>query len=166
MSKKEFINSRVEMEEILNEENVGFLGLSMKDEPYVIPVNYVYDQQRIIFHCALEGKKLDFIQGNPRVCFTVGRQCGKIVRHPQGATCHVENDSVVCYGRARIVEPIDERLELLNIFNHRLQPDAPDIPAQDGAKCYAVVIKVQQMTGRRQREKGYTYLTFTFNEQV
>ena len=152
------------MEEILNEENVGFLGLSVKDDPYVIPVNYVYDQQRIIFHCALDGKKLDYIQANPRACFTVGRQSGKVVRHPQGATCHVENDSVVCYGQARIVEPIEERLELLNIFNHRLQPDAPEIPAEDGAKCYAVVIKIEQMTGRRQREKGYTYWRYQFQD--
>lgn len=164
MSKKEFIYSRVEMEEILNEENVGFLGLSVKDDPYVIPVNYVYDKGRIIFHCALDGKKLNYMRANPRVCFTVGRQCGKVVRHPQGATCHVENDSVVCYGLARIVEPIEERLELLNIFNHRLQPDAPEIPAEDGAKCYAVVIEIEQMTGRRQREKGYTYWRFQFQD--
>jgi nitroimidazol reductase NimA-like FMN-containing flavoprotein (pyridoxamine 5'-phosphate oxidase superfamily) len=162
MSNKVFIHSRVEMEEILKEEDLGYLGLAVKDEPYVIPVNYVYEPGRVIFHCALEGKKLEYIRSNPRACFTVGRQNGKVVRHPQGAQCHIENDSVVCYGQARIVEPIEERLQLLNIFNHHLQPDAPVILAAEGAMCFAVEIKIEQMTGRRQREKGYTHWSFSF----
>ena len=162
MSSKQFDESREEMERILREETLGYLGLSMDGMPYVIPLNYGYVEGKILFHCALTGKKLEYLRANPQVCFTVGRQAGKIVRHPQGALCHVENDSVICYGKARIVEDVEERREILTMFNHCLQPDAEEIILAAAAKCYAVEITITEMTGRQQREKKHTYWRYRF----
>lgn len=102
-------DSQVEIERILRDETMGYLGMSMDGKPYVVPLNYGYIEGIILFHCSFTGKKLDYLKANPNVCFTVGRQAGKVVRHPQGATCHVGNDSVVCYGRARIIENLEDR---------------------------------------------------------
>ena len=162
MSSKQFNESREEMEKTLCEETLGYLGLSMDGMPYVVPLNYGYVEGKIVFHCALTGKKLEYLRANPQVCFTVGRQAGKIVRHPQGALCHVENDSVICYGKARIVEDVEERREILTMFNHCLQPDAEEITLAAAAKCYAVEITITEMTGRQQREKKHTYWRYRF----
>ena len=162
MSSKQFNESREEMEKILREETLGYLGLSMDGMPYVVPLNYGYVEGKILFHCALTGKKLEYLRANPQVCFTVGRQAGKIVRHPQGALCHVENDSVICYGEARIVEDVEERREILTMFNHCLQPDAKEITLAAATKCYAVEITITEMTGRQQREKKHTYWRYRF----
>ena len=152
------------MEQILREETVGYLGLSMDGMPYVVPLNYGYVEGKILFHCALSGQKLDYLRANPQVCFTVGRQSGKVVRHPQGALCHVENDSVICYGLARIIERVEERREILNTFNRCFQPDAPEITLKAASKCYAVEIKITEMTGRRQRDKEHTYWRYGFEQ--
>jgi nitroimidazol reductase NimA-like FMN-containing flavoprotein (pyridoxamine 5'-phosphate oxidase superfamily) len=152
------------MESVLCEETVGYLGLSMDGMPYVVPLNYGYVEGKILFHCALTGKKLDYLKANPQVCFTVGWQSSKVVRHPQGALCHVENDSVICYGIARIVEDVEERREVLTAFNRCLQPDAEEITLEAASKCCAVEIKVTEMTGRRQRERKYTYWRYRFEE--
>lgn len=157
MSSKTFNESREEMERILREERVGYLGLSMDGKPYVVPLNYGYVEGRILFHGALTGKKLDYLRANPRVCFTVGRQFGKVVRHPQGALCHVNLDSVICYGVARIVESVEERKKILNTFNRCLQPDAEEITPEVASKCCAVEIKVTEMTGRQERKGKRTY---------
>ena len=162
MSSKQFNESREEMEKTLCEETLGYLGLSMDGMPYVVPLNYGYVEGKIVFHCALTGKKLEYLRANPQVCFTVGRQAGKIVRHPQGALCHVENDSVICYGKARIVEDVEERREILTMFNHCLQPDAEEITLAAAAKCYAVEITITEMTGRQQQEKKHTYWRYRF----
>jgi nitroimidazol reductase NimA-like FMN-containing flavoprotein (pyridoxamine 5'-phosphate oxidase superfamily) len=162
MPSREFKESREEMEETLREETVGYLGLCMDGMPYVVPLNYAYVEGKILFHCALQGKKLDYLQANPQVCFTVGRQSGKVLRHPQGALCHVENDSVMCYGVARIVESVEERKEILTAFNRRLQPDAEEIALEDASKCCAVEITIVEMTGRRQRERELTYWKHSF----
>jgi len=162
MPPRKIDESREEMEKILREETLGYLGLSMEEMPYVVPLNYAYVEGKILFHCALTGKKLDYLKANPRVCFTVGRQSGRVRRHPQGATCHTDNDSIICYGAARVVEDVEERRKVLDAFNHCLQPDAEDITFEAASKCYAVEIKVAEMTGRRQRREGRTYWRYSF----
>ena len=163
-SVKKFIESHDEMERILREETLGYLGLSMNGNPYVVPLNYVYVEGNILFHCALTGKKLDYLKANPQVCFSVGRQWGEVVRHPQGAQCQADHDSVICYGVARIVENVEERRRILEIFNHYLQPEAGEITLEAASKCCAVEIKIGEMTGRQQRGQQRTYWRYSFND--
>ncbi len=157
-----FIESREEMDQILLEETLGFLGVSANGEPYVVPLNYVYIDGRILFHCALTGKKLELLRQNPQVCFTVGRQSGKIIRHPQGASCRADHDSVICRGAARIIEKVEERRKILDEFNRRLRPDAEGITLEAASKCLAVEIRVEEMTGRRWRKGKRDYWKFRF----
>ena len=164
MTSREFIASREEMESILREETIGYLGLSMDGQPYVVPLNYGYVEGKILFHCALTGKKLDYLQANPQVCFTVGRQVGPVRRHAEGDPCHVDNDSVICYGNARIIENLQERKAVLDAFNHCLRPDAEEISLDAAAKCCAVEIKITIMTGRQEREQKRSYWRFSFEK--
>ena len=94
----------------------------------------------------------------------MGRQSSRLIRHPQGADCPVDTDSVICYGRARIVEDAWEKLELLNTFNRCLQPDAEEIPAEAISGCCAVEIKITDMTGRQQRGLKHQYWKYRFEE--
>ena len=163
VNSKKSENSRGNTEKILQNETMGFLGLCTDYKPYVIPLTYCYHNGRIIFHCAKHGIKLDYIKVNPQVCFTVGRQSGKVMNHPQGGSCKADHDSAVCYGFARIIEDIEERCKVLNIFNRCLRPDAEEILPKDVTNCLAVEISVTRMTGR-QRRKGtkYTYWEYNF----
>ena len=164
MPSKEFIESRREMEELLREETIGYLGLSIDDLPYVVPLNYAYVDGRILFHCATTGKKVDAIKRNPQVCFTVGRQLGQVRRHGEGNPCHVDSDSVICFGRARIIKDVQERKRALDAFNHRFRPDAEDISLESAEKCCAVEVQIAEMTGRREREHKRTYWRHCFEE--
>jgi len=162
MGKPAFIDSREEMEQILREEVVGYLGLSGDGQPYVVPLNYAYAAGKILFHCALTGQKLDAIRRNPRVCFTVGRQTGEVRAHAGGPLCHVDSESVICYGRARLLDELAERERALNAFNRRYRPDAPDLPRERVEKCMAVEITIAEMTGRQERDRRRTYWRSTF----
>lgn len=58
--------------EILKNGEYGiFSTVSNNGYPYGIPVNYVYINDTIYFHCALEGHKLDNITYNNKVSFCV-----------------------------------------------------------------------------------------------
>ena len=162
MNQQTFVESRDEMEKLLQEESIGYLGLSGDGGPYVVPLNYAYSKGRIVFHCAIEGKKLDMMRSNHQVCFTVGRQVGEVRDHAGGNLCHVESDSVICYGVARIIEDLGERETLLNAFNRRFRPDAPDVLMERVKSCGVVEIKVSEMTGRRERDRKRTYWRYTF----
>jgi len=40
-------------------------------QTYGVPLNYVYTNEAIYFHCALSGHKIDNIENNPKVSFCV-----------------------------------------------------------------------------------------------
>ena len=137
------------MEDILRNDDIGYIAF-VSDEPYVIPINYTYSNGRILFHCALEGKKLDLIAENPTVCFAVSNQEGQPA--PHGADeCDGRFQSVVCWGEARVIDDLAERTGILNEFQARFdRPDGPREPlTEERAKgCGAVEIVVTKMTGR------------------
>jgi nitroimidazol reductase NimA-like FMN-containing flavoprotein (pyridoxamine 5'-phosphate oxidase superfamily) len=107
-----------------------------------------------------------YIKSNPEICFTVGKQFGKIVQHPQGAVCHSDSDSVVCFGRARIIEDIEERKAILNEFNHILQPHANDLKTEDIRNCLAVEIKISKVTAREERNNKCIYRMYDFRIKI
>ena len=157
-----FIDSKTEMEEILREETIGWLGLTSEGGPYVVPLNYAYVDGRILFHCAMEGLKLDCIRAHPEVCFSVGRQSGEVRRHAGGGVCHVDSDSVICFGRARVLDDAAERAAALNAFQRGFHPDAAPIPEKDVQRCGAVEIVIREMTGRRERARQRTLWRHVF----
>ena len=163
MQEQGFIESRDEMEKLLREEEIGYLGLSLDGKPYVVPLNYSYSGGRIFFHCGLKGKKLDFLKENSQVCFTVARQLGEVREHAGGNPCHVDSDSVICYGRAKMIENLVERSKALNEFNRRFRPDAPDVPEERVRNCGVAEITISEMTGRRERDRKRTCWRYVFS---
>lgn len=164
MAEHSFIESKEEIEALLQQEVLGYLGLSAEGQPYVVPLNHVYVDGVILLHGALEGKKLDCIRANPRVCYTVGHQEGRVGDHAEDP-CQVDTDSVICYGRARIVGSAEERRALLDVYNRRFDPGAAPISIQRAERCGVIVIEIEEMTGRRERAEGKTFWRYRFERQ-
>ncbi|WP_055668354.1 pyridoxamine 5'-phosphate oxidase family protein [Desnuesiella massiliensis] len=62
--------SHEETIEILNSADYGFIAINGEEYGYGVPVNHVYLNDKIYFHCAREGYKLDRISKNNKVSFT------------------------------------------------------------------------------------------------
>ncbi len=61
-----------EMADVLHKGTSGVLALSGDDGyPYAVPISYVYDGNKIFFHCAKSGHKLDAIHRNAKASFCV-----------------------------------------------------------------------------------------------
>jgi nitroimidazol reductase NimA-like FMN-containing flavoprotein (pyridoxamine 5'-phosphate oxidase superfamily) len=56
--------------ELIGEGRLGRLGCVLDDGPYVVPVNYVSDEQFIYIH-SLPGTKIEALRANPRACLQV-----------------------------------------------------------------------------------------------
>jgi len=69
--KEKEITNRPEIDTILKGAQVCRLALARENEPYLVPVFFGYDGSRLYFHTAREGRKLDFVAANNRVCFEV-----------------------------------------------------------------------------------------------
>ena len=72
MRKKErAVTDRKEIESIIQSAEVVRLGFAVENVPYVVPVNFGYEDGALYVHCAQEGRKLDMIRQNNLVCFEV-----------------------------------------------------------------------------------------------
>lgn len=114
--------SDAEALEILKAGRVGVLStVSADGAPYGVPVNYCYSERdnRIFFHCAKAGRKLDNIKADGRVSFVVVGQAEVV---PERYITHYE--SVVVSGRAYLVEDGgDKRARLIELCE-RFAPEA------------------------------------------
>jgi len=62
--------SDAEATEVIKSGKVGRLGCVDKDEPYVVPINYLLDEGSIYSH-SLPGRKIDAMRAHRRVCLQV-----------------------------------------------------------------------------------------------
>ncbi len=123
--------SRDEMERFVKGHSYGRLGLCFDNEPYVVPVAYGYEQGKIYFHSARQGKKLDLIRKNDRVCFQVDEwQKGWA--------------SVICYGRAILTEDVEAKKKCFEIMTGQ---ELSEEHLQNVKVCIGI-IPVEEMTGR------------------
>lgn len=64
--------SSVGVADLLTQAEYGIVSTVGEDgQPYGVPLNYVFKENAIYFHCALVGHKLDNIEKNPQVSFCV-----------------------------------------------------------------------------------------------
>ena len=98
---------QVRIEEFLAQAKTGFLGLSTKDQPYVVPLNFVWWRDSLYFHGAAEGRKIDMMNENNHVCFTISEEYGTLVS-PIPAHTDTAYMSVIMFGRAEEVSDLEE----------------------------------------------------------
>jgi uncharacterized protein len=65
------IKAREEMDDVLNRARICNLGLCDGGIPYIVPVNYGYEDGCLYIHSAREGRKMDILRVNDRVSFTL-----------------------------------------------------------------------------------------------
>ena len=98
--------------EILKNSDVSFLSTISVDDgyPYAIPMNHVYLDGNIYYHCSKKGHKLDNIKENSKVCVSAVSEYEFV---PDKFT--VGYKSVVVFGKASVVEDEDEKTMVIYI---------------------------------------------------
>ncbi|KHE93019.1 MAG: pyridoxamine 5'-phosphate oxidase family protein [Candidatus Scalindua rubra] len=145
------IASHAEVEELLSNALVGRLGTCSNNIPYITPVNFVYDNDKVYFHSAHEGRKIENIKHNRRVCFEIDKMVSVIpgMRMPCGST--TEYKSVIIFGDIRVVVDIDEKTVALNKLIEKYAPEAPRLPQYSDAagRTNVLVIDVKEITAKQ-----------------
>jgi uncharacterized protein len=151
------VTDPAEITTILKRCTIGRLATSGADGyPYITPVNYVYWQEAIYFHCAHKGEKMDNLLRDPKVCFEVdiplaykGTDCD-----PQAGPCQVHQfyHSVIIRGRAEVVSDPTEKVAALNALmaSHENAPGFSCITAEmpQVAACAVVGIRVDLISAK------------------
>ncbi len=158
-SKKEIKDKDVIID-LLNTCHVGHLGTVGRDGyPLVKPLNFAYADEKIYFHSAKEGEKIEDIRRDARVCFEVALPIA-YVKGTADNPCRAEYlyRSVILKGRASVIENRTEKLFALERLMKKYQPENGygDFP-EEKLKITAIVrIDIEQMTGKEDLGKDKT----------
>ncbi|MDD3231427.1 MAG: pyridoxamine 5'-phosphate oxidase family protein [Oscillospiraceae bacterium] len=119
MRRKRQALSAEEIADVLYKGTSGVLALSGEDGyPYAVPISYVYDGNKIYFHCAKSGHKLDAIQRNAKASFCVIDQ-DQIV--PEEYTTYFR--SVIAFGKIRVIEGETEKRSAIEKLAMKYAPE-------------------------------------------
>ena len=140
-----------EIAAILDQAQVCRLALSDGERPYVVPLCFARQEQRIYLHSAAKGRKIDLLKRNPRVCIEVDRLLGL---KPGESACSfgLYYESVVGFGTAIVVQDETEKRTALELLCRRY-----GVPGQmafsDKALAGTMVLRVEfdQISAKRSR---------------
>ena len=86
--------------------------------PYAVPLSYAFDGEKLYFHCAREGHKLDAIRREARASFcVVDRDDVK----PAEYTSYFR--SVIIFGRVRVLEDEAQKRAAIELLARRYFPE-------------------------------------------
>lgn len=146
--------SRQELEksECINILNAGKTAtvavLGDDDYPYAVPLNYIYFNDKIYFHCAKTGHKLDAIKKCDKVSVSIVAQDDII---EEKYTTYFK--SVICFGRAKIMTDEAKMREAVTELAKKYCPSQLDgIEAEvnkEFSQMAMVEIEVEHMSGKQ-----------------
>jgi nitroimidazol reductase NimA-like FMN-containing flavoprotein (pyridoxamine 5'-phosphate oxidase superfamily) len=139
---------------ILKNEKRGVLAVHGDDGyPYAIPINYLYDEEneKIIFHGAKAGHKVDALKKNDKICFTVFGN--EMVKEEAWAPFL---QSVVVFGRCHLVESQEETIALVKKFAAKYYPNMDMVneeAALSGRAVQMFEIQIEHLSGKEVQER-------------
>ena len=136
------------VQDILENGLVCHLGLHDGQYPYVVPMSYGYRDGRIYVHCAREGRKVDILRKNDRVCVEVDVDA-RIVRGEPSCRWSMKYRSVIGFGRARILEDEAEKRAGLDAIMDHYGGSGGDYEEKSLRATCVVEIRLESITGKQ-----------------
>ncbi|MBR5269901.1 MAG: pyridoxamine 5'-phosphate oxidase family protein [Anaerotignum sp.] len=139
---------------LLHSSRRGVLAVNGDDGyPYAIPINYLYDEEneKIIFHGAKAGHKVDALKKNDKICFTVFGN--ETVKEEAWAPFL---QSVVVFGRCHLVESQEDTIALVKKFAAKHYPDMDMVNeevALSGRAVQMFEIQIEHLSGKEIQER-------------
>lgn len=119
MRRKKQALPQQEIADILYRGTSGVLALAGDDGyPYAVPISYVYDGEKIYFHSAKAGHKLDAVKRNEKASFCVIDRDSVV---PEEYTTYFR--SVIAFGRMRVIEEEAEKRAAIEKLAAKYSPE-------------------------------------------
>ena len=133
--------------EVIRRSQVCRLGLSDGLYPYVIPMCFGYEEGFLYLHSAAEGRKLEMIRQNDRVCFEFDIDV-ELVESPEPCNWSMRYKSVIGYGRAAFVEDVEEKRKALDVIMEQYSEGEFVFPQASVERIVVVKIAIEGLSGK------------------
>jgi uncharacterized protein len=146
--KEKEIKDSSEIEAIIRDARVCRLALSENDRPYIVPLCFGYKDNALYFHGAGEGKKIDMVKENPRVCFEFDIQAEPIEAEDP-CFWGMKFKSVIGFGTASLVTDEKEKETALGIIMGQYSDRRHSFDADFVRATTVIQVEVEEMTGKQ-----------------
>jgi nitroimidazol reductase NimA-like FMN-containing flavoprotein (pyridoxamine 5'-phosphate oxidase superfamily) len=136
------------IEDIIHKAQVCRLGLSENGRPYIVPLCFGYKDNTFYFHSAREGKKLDIIRKNNNVCFEIDID-QELVKGKKACNCSMKYRSVIGFGRAEIIDDIEQKRRALNIIMQNYFEGLFRYHQESIENTVIIKVEIESMTGKK-----------------
>ena len=142
------IRDAKDIEKIIRESLVCRIGMCDGEMPYIVPVCFGYKDKVIYFHSAKEGKKIEVLKENNRVCFEFDTNV-ELLTSENPCKWSMRYRSVIGFGRAYFVEDEEEKKQALEIIMRNYSPSDGSYNFERMGKILVVKIIIDSMTGKQ-----------------
>ncbi len=148
--KKRELTFKPELETIIKKCQICNMAMVDKDgNPYVLPMNFGYEDDYIYFHSARTGMKVDVLTNNPNICvsFSTDEQL-KWVNEKVACSWGMKYRSVLAYGQVEFIDDFDEKEKALKVImkNYSEIDFAFNAPAVKDVLVFRM--KIEKLHGR------------------
>jgi len=124
-----------------------FVTISENEYPYAVPVNYIYYDEKIYFHSAKVGHKIDNLKVSDKVSFTVVTRNEVLAKE-----FSTDFQSVIVFGKARLVEPSKGLLmEIIKKYSSMFMKEGKAYVDKSFASTQLVEITIDHITGKERK---------------
>ena len=119
--------------------------------PYVVPVHFVYFNEKIYVHGLPKGQKLDNISLNPKVGFEVDEMLSLIYKGiEKPCDVNTEYNSAIIMGTAELISDLDQKKEVLRRIVEKYTPhlSGKEIPENMIRGTAVIEIDIKECTGK------------------
>jgi len=146
--KEKEITDNNEIEAIIRKSLVCRLAMVDGDAPYVVPLCFGYADRTLYFHSASQGKKLEILKKNNRVCFEFDvDQSLKMGEKP--CAWSMTYKSVLGFGSAYLLTDFEAKRKALDIIMRNYNADSYEYPKSAVDEITVIKVQIQQMTGKQ-----------------
>jgi uncharacterized protein len=143
------IKDRKVIDSIIKRCRICHLAMSDDDQPYIVPLHFGYDGDFLYFHTAPEGKKIDIIKKNDKVCFEFDI-LHDIVEAGQPCQWGTKYESVLGSGTAEIIDDFAAKKAALELIMRQYGSDASDFPEEVVKKTLIFRLRIREISGKAQ----------------
>jgi len=140
-----------EIEEIVRKSLVCRLGLAEENRPYIVPLIFGFKDRTLYFHSAPEGKKIEILRKNSKVCFEFDLD-HEVLVDEKACRWGMKYRSVIGFGKASFVEDLEEKRKGLDVIMQHYSRRSFAYPEPAVENTVVIKVEIESMTGK---ESGY-----------
>lgn len=144
------ITAKGELEQVLWQGRFCHLAIPDDPLPYLIPLNYGYQEGSLYFHSAPQGHKIELLKKQPQACFSVTIDYG-IIEAERACSWGARFTSIIGSGRIEFIEDPLQKKAALHILMAQYSDQAFSFEQAQIDATLIFKLVIEAMSGKQSR---------------